>query len=113
MIQIPESPLLEVCDPFDAHMIQLGPPAFFRIDARKRLRMDANRTRICWENLNEVPDRKLCHALVRDPGTGWIQYVLVTAPALLSTLEARLFPTQQAALEALAEHGSPPVGPLS
>ncbi|MDP6931748.1 MAG: hypothetical protein QGG40_02485 [Myxococcota bacterium] len=109
---------LQFTDPFDSTLATRGPPAVFTIDADGELRLDAMRSRNAWESVDGPPELEACHCLFRDRATGWVQYVLVTSPALCrehARAEIVRYPSQAQALEALRALGLPPVraSPLS
>ena len=105
---------LHFSDPFDQAVAERGPPAMFTINADGELRLHPDRTRDAWQRCaGEVgPRTPPCHCLLRDQGTGWVQYVLVTSPLLVADhprADAWRFGTEAAALDALAALGTVPV----
>ncbi len=102
---------------FDAALARRGPPAWFTVDAGGELRLAPNRTRDAWDRLppeagSGALPLEWCHCLVGDRATGWVQYVLVTAPGLCREHPRAViqrFETQRAALEALSALGPVPV----
>ena len=59
-----------------------------------------------------TPPFEVCHCLYRDRATGFVQYVLVTSPALYADhprADVRRFPDQASASAALAALGRPPL----
>lgn len=100
------------CDPFDAALARSGPPAIFTVDADGRLRLDADRTRDAWSRLAEPPGHEPALYLLRDRPTGWVQLVLVTAPALAEghpRADACRYAKARLALDAQAALGPLPV----
>ena len=109
---------LPFTDPFDGTIAAQGPPAVFTIDADGELRLAAMRSRNAWESVVAPPGLEACHCLFRDRATGWVQYILVTSPALYldhPRAEIVRYPSQECALKALLALGTPPVSaaPLS
>jgi hypothetical protein len=101
-------------DRFDRLLAEQGPPALFTVDAGGELRVDLVRTRDGWSRLvaDVVLPREVCHCLYRDRATGFVQYVLVTAPELYSEhprADVRRYDSQADALAALAAIGRPPI----
>jgi hypothetical protein len=108
------SPHIPFRDPFDELLAIQGPPALFTMDAEGELRLDPFRTRDGWSRIppEATPSHSLCHCLFRDRATGFVQYVLVTSPALYDAhprADVRRFAHQQEALDALRALGEPPV----
>lgn len=102
---------LEFCDPFDAALAAVL-PAIFTVDADGRLRLDADRSRDAWARCAGPPGFEPCDCLFRDRATGWVQYALVTSPALCEAhprADIARYPSVEAALEALSRLGRPPV----
>lgn len=98
--------------PFDAAVAAQGPPAVFSTDAEGLLRLDVVRSRDAWAHARGALPRGFCHCLYRDRSTGWVQYLLVTSPALCEAhprADIARYPTAEAALDALAALGRPPV----
>ena len=115
-------------DPFDQAVAHHGPPAVFTVDHKNQLRLNGDRSRETWTRILEEstpprppgeadpvrPDSDVvwCHCLFRDHGTGWVQYILVTSPALCSEhprADVRRYDNQAQALAALAALGRPPI----
>lgn len=108
-------PAFAFANRFDQSLAERGPPAIFTVDADGELRLSIDRTR---EVLEAAPPGPLpaewCHCLGRDRATGWVQYLLITSPALLPCVprsDLRRFPTQDAAAAALAALGPLPLLP--
>lgn len=109
---------LPFCDPFDRAMAERGPPAVFTLTADGELRLHPDRTRDAWQRLagagtpSQAPPHAACHCLLRDHGTGWVMYALVTSPALCAShprADLWRYDTEEEALAALARAGRPPV----
>ena len=105
-------------DAFDRILATQGPPAVFTADAGGELRLDPFRTRDAWSRLPpdapQPPPLEACHCLFRDGATGFVQYVLVTSPALAQAhprAQIRRYPDQETALQALQALGRPPLAP--
>lgn len=108
------SPHIPFRDPFDQILAAQGPPALFTVDAEGELRLDPFRTRDGWSriSLDDVPAHDVCHCLFRDRATGYVQYILVTSPALYADhprADVRRFDSQRQALDALEGMGQPPI----
>ena len=106
------SPVLPFSDDFDRTMASEGPAALFTIDPRGQLRLALTRSRD--QSKRSSPDRPKtpCHCLFRDRATGFVQYVLATSTALCVShprADIERYDDQQAALDALAGLGRPPV----
>ncbi|RME25364.1 MAG: hypothetical protein D6798_09170 [Deltaproteobacteria bacterium] len=107
------------CDLFDEAQARAGLPALFVVNARGELRLASDKTRDAWQRLPRdaegwaiCPPREVCHCLLRDRATGWVQYVLATAWELVADhprADVRRYPSQQEALDALAALGPVPV----
>ena len=100
---------------FDAHLAATT-PSIFTLDADGELRLCLDRTREAWDRLaaagHAPPTLADTHALLRDRATGWVMYVRAGARALIEPhprADVAVFSTQQAALDALAALGRPPV----
>ena len=114
IVIISASPFIPFRDPFDQLLVEQGPPAVFTVDSEGELQLDPMRTRDCWSRLPPAarPDHGLCHCLFRDRATGYVQYILVTSPALCEThprADIRRYADQKAALDVLTSLGSPPI----
>lgn len=100
-------------DPFDQRLSEQGPPAVFTANAAGELGLDLPRTRDAWSRLSLPPTEiEACHCLFRDRATGFVQYILVTSPALLREhprAQVRRYPDPASALQALAALGRPPM----
>jgi len=101
-------------DRFDALLAAQGPPALFTVDAEGQLRLDPFRTRDGWSRLapDAVVPLEACHCLYRDRATGFVQYVLATAPALYADhprADVRRYASEAEASAALAAIGRPPI----
>lgn len=115
----PVSPLRGFCDHFDRHLAEAGPPALFVLNAKDELRIAPDRTRDAWQRLPAAPGGgvrpppyQVCHCLLRDRATGWVQYVLATAWELVQDhprAEVERYPDQASALAALAALGPLPL----
>jgi hypothetical protein len=72
------------------------------------------RTRDGWSRVpagQHLP-HELCHCLYRDRATGFVQYILVTSPALYAAhprADVRRYPNQPDALESLSRLGRPAI----
>ncbi len=102
---------------FDEALARRGPPAVFSVDADGELRLSPDRTREVLEAAapDPLPD-DWCHCLVQDAATGWVQYLLLTSPALIPALPrcaVKRYPTQAAAHAALARLGPLPLAPAT
>lgn len=99
-------------DAFDQALAEAGPPALFTHSPDGELKLDLIKTRDAWDRLAHPPERDPAHCLLRDEATGYVQYVLATSRALVAEhprASVVTFDSAGAALEALAELGSPPV----
>ena len=101
-------------DRFDAQLANDGPPAVFTVNADHELRLHPDRTRDAWQRVDDavVPTVESCHCLYRDRATGWVQYVLVTSPALCAQhprADIWRYDSPAAALAALSGLGAAPV----
>lgn len=97
---------------FDRRLAQVGPAAHFTQDADGELRLADDRTREAHERVAEPHPSQWCHCLYRDRATGFVQYLLVTSPALCADhprADIARYPSQAEALAALAACGVPPV----
>jgi hypothetical protein len=106
------SPVVPFADPWDRDVARCGPPALFTVGPRGQLRVALNRTRDQGKRAATDRPKAPCHCLFRDRATGWVQYVLATAPALVADhprADIVRFPDQPTALAALAAIGRPPV----
>ena len=103
------------CDPFDAALAASGAPALFTVDHHGRLRLDADRARDALSRLESPPAPEPALYLMRDRSTGWVQLVLVSAPAMAEAhprADATRYPDAARALAALAVLGPLPVSAL-
>lgn len=101
-------------DPFDQALARTGPPAVFTLSADGELRLQADRTRDAWQRLADghPPLHEACHCLLRDHATGWVQYALITSPALCNAhprADIWRYDSEEEALQALSRAGQPPV----
>ena len=106
------SPVLPFADPFDRALARTGPPGLFTLDPKGQLRLAATRSRDQTKRATAPLHHEPCHCLFRDTATGWVQYILVTSPALCDThprAEIRRFSDQPSALSALRSLGTLPV----
>lgn len=97
---------------FDRRLAHQGPGALFTCDADGELRLADDRTREAHATCAEVGETAWRHCLFRDRATGWVQYVLVTAPSLCRDhprADIRVFVDQAAAFAALDAFGRPPL----
>ncbi len=100
------------CNAFDEHLATHGPPAVFLPDHEGFYRFDASWTRDAWERSGGGGALCTHWVLVRDRATGFIQMVLATGEDLLAVHprgDVRSFDSEQAAVAARAEFGSPPL----
>jgi hypothetical protein len=105
------SPVDPFCSPFDAVLAADGPPALFLRDPEGLFRFDPEWTRDAWGRSNPV-ERRWCWVLARDRDSGYVQIVLATSPDLVADhprLQLRVHGTLEAASEALARLGRPPL----
>lgn len=103
---------MSFCSPFDAALAAAGPPAVFLPDAEGALRFDPSWTRDCWGRAPGPHALASTWTLLRDRGTGFVVFALVTSPTLLAShprLDVRQYPTREAAEAARAEWGTPPI----
>ncbi len=98
------------CNLFDEALFRQGVPAVFLRDREGRLRFDETWTRDAW-GLAEGPHEPGTQwMLLRDRGTGYVQFVVATSPSLLRQhprSDVRRFGSMEEALEALASFGHP------
>jgi hypothetical protein len=97
---------------FDRRLAEQGPGAVFTRDADGELRLADTRSREQHALVPEPHPLAWCHCLYRDRATGFVQYLLVTSPALCAShprADIARFPTQADALDALDRLGVPPV----
>lgn len=98
--------------PFDEAVARSGAAALFTLDHQGELRLTSDRTRDAWNLLTGPPAPGWTHCLVRDRGTGWVQYLLATSPDLVAQhprADIRVFADGAAALAALSAYGRPPL----
>jgi hypothetical protein len=104
---------LEFADRFDEILAREGPAAVFTRTPDNQLKLDVFRTRDAWQRARtESPPLEPCHCLYTDNATRFVQYVLVTSPELCwnePRAKVERYPSAEAALEALAAIGAPPV----
>lgn len=104
--------MIESRSEFDDQLMQAGPPAVFSIDAKGRIGLDDMRTREHYNRVEAPVDFEACHCLYRDHATGFVQYLLVTSPALCASnprADIERFVDAESALAALADLGNPPI----
>ncbi len=104
---------LGFADTFDQTLAEQGPPAVFGLTADGELRLQADRTREAWGSRagTELTFER-CHCLYRDRATGFVQYLLVTSPALCEEhprADIWRYDSEALALEALGRAGRPAV----
>jgi len=99
---------------FDRRLAESGPGALFTLDADGELRLADDRTReahaLCAPEASPEPGWR--HCLYRDRATGWVQYILVTSPALCAShprSDIARFDDQETAFAELARLGRPPL----
>lgn len=97
---------------FDEALAHRGPPAVFLPDREGLLRFDADWTRDCWERSTEPMSAGWTWVLLRDRATRFVNLLLVTSPAVLSShprADVRIYATFEEATAALAAFGRPPL----
>ncbi len=113
MIANPHGWKIAFSSSYEASVYDEGVPALFTVNARGELRLDVIRTNDAWGRLHPVvPSREPAHCLLRDRATGWVQYVLVSAVSLVEEhprMDLAVYPSQDAALQALSSIGELPV----
>ena len=96
------------CDDWDRSLFDGGVLALFLLNPDGELRLAGGRTRDALRHAPGPFPVAACHALLRDGATGHVHYVLTTSPGLVEghpRLTATCYPTQSAALTALAALG--------
>lgn len=100
-------------DTFDQALAEQGPPAVFGLTADGELRLQPDRSREAWDGrVSAELALQPCHCLYRDRATGFVQYLLVTSPALCADhprADIWRYASEPEALAALARAGRPAV----
>lgn len=102
------------CSPFDEALAQQGPAAIFQLDREGLLRFETTWTRDCWGRAPGPHAHGWTWLLARDRDSGFVQLILATSPTLLEQhprQDLRVLPSREAAVEALAALGAPPIRP--
>jgi hypothetical protein len=103
---------LPFATPFDEAVATSGVAALFTLDHKGELRLTSDRSRDAWNTLQAAPVAGWTHCLLRDHGTGWVQYALATSPDLVARLpraDVWRFASFAEATAALAAFGRPPI----
>lgn len=100
------------CNTFDEELARTGPAAVFLLDPEGAWRHEPSWTRDAWQRAPGPHEAGFTYVLLRDRGTGFVQLALATSPTLLAShprADVRAFPELEAAVEARAAFGRPPV----
>jgi hypothetical protein len=100
------------CNPFDEALLASGPPAVFLFDKKGELRFDVTWTRDAYGRSPGPHERGAAWLLLRDEGTGFVTLAFVSSPTLITEhprAQVRRFESLEAAVEARAACGHPPV----
>ena len=103
---------MNFCTEFDRSLAQHGPAAIFLRDHKQTLRCNFQWTRDVWEWSPGPHAIDWTWTLVRDRETRFVTLMLVTSPTLLTEhtkMDIRTYPSEEEALTALSEFGSPPI----
>lgn len=102
------------CNPFDAAVAALGPPAIFVPDAEGLWRLEPDLSRDAWQRLGQAPAPDPAYGLLRDRATGYVSLVWAGSRALLEghpRASLRWYPTEEEARAARAALGAPYLDP--